>query len=390
MVHRVAVMLCLGVMACVGTTFGGCTGSAERIGSEDAAVSPQDAQGMTDVRLPDAQVADGSAQDGSTPTDAAPPVGQTLSERYPNDAWDTADPAILFATDFETDESGLALSSYTGDRAEVLQAADLSANGSGSLRLSFTLGRLRNGGTASAQANVRFPLPPTRTYYVRFYQRYGAGTARPHHGSGTRVHAEGADRGGTAGIRPDGNERFNTRIDLDGQDRQFFYTYWHEMRSGRCNDGSAVPGCAGDQGSTYYFGNRFRPADQRPVDRFEWACYEYQVRANRPNEYDGALLLWTDDELVGRFETGSPLGQWLRDNFYTMGEFGTEPTTPFEGFNFRSSDGVDQVRVTFEIYQEQRTLENNRDDTPNKAEQQAVFFDDIVIATERIGCRVDR
>jgi hypothetical protein len=34
------------------------------------------------------------------------------------------------------------------------------------------------------------------------------------------------------------------------------------MRSGRCNDGSATPGCAGDQGTTYYYGNNFNPAGQ--------------------------------------------------------------------------------------------------------------------------------
>jgi hypothetical protein len=40
------------------------------------------------------------------------------------------------------------------------------------------------------------------------------------------------------------------------------------------------------------------------------------------------------------------------------------------------------------LYQEWDTLSNNRDDTSTKAEEQAVFYDDIVIARERIGCRV--
>ncbi len=80
---------------------------------------------------------------------------------------------------------------------------------------------------------------------------------------------------------------------------------------------------------------------------------------------------------------------WLRDNFYTMGEYGTASAqAPFEGFNFRTDALVSEARVTFEMYQERGTLNNRRDDTPNKTEEQAVFYDDIVIATERIGCRV--
>lgn len=360
-------------------------------------VSPPEAESDASTAPPtDAATSDGDA--GTEPaTDAGreppPDAGregepQTLSERYPNDAWDRTDPAIIFASDLESGAAGLDLGSYTGDTAEVTTDPALAHEGNGALELSFTLTGLESRGAASARASVRFPLPSGGEYYVRYYMRYTDGTARPHHGNNTRVYATGSDQGGTAGIRPNGDERFNTTIDIDGMGRQFFYTYWHEMRSGRCNDGTAVPGCEGDQGTTYYYGNRFAPADQTVVDRHRWACYEYRIRANTPNQYDGAQTLWTDDALVGTFEMGTPLGEWLRDNFYTMGEWGTDPSTPFEGFNFRTSDAVDQVRVTFEIYQEWNTLSSRRDDTPVKSEEQATFYDDIVIATERIGCRV--
>ncbi len=344
---------------------------------------------------PDGSRPDGAPRDSTPPSDTMSPPdtsvgpGGTLSERYPNDAWDPSESAIIFATDFETMDTGLDLGSYTGDTHEVTTDPALAHAGDGALRMSFTLTGLESRGDASVRANVRFPLPAGDEYFVRYYMRYTDGTARPHHGNNTRVHVEGGDPGGTAGIVPSGDERFNTTIDIDGMGRQFFYTYWHEMRSGRCNDGTAVPGCEGDQGTTYYFGNRFKPADQTVVDRHAWACYEYRVRANTPGSYDGAQTLWIDDALVGTFEMGTPLGEWLRDNFYTMGEWGTDPSTPFEGFNFRTSPDVDQVRVTFEIYQEWGTLNGRRDDTPMKSEVQAVLYDDIVIASERIGCRVD-
>ncbi len=357
----------------------GCDGSTE--GAPDATsadAAPRDSATMADAR-PDAMMAG----------DTSVGPGGTLSERYPNDAWDPSESAIIFATDMESSDTGLELGSYTGDTYEVTTDPALAHAGNGALKFSFTLTGLESRGDASVKANVRFPLPAGDEYFVRYYMRYTDGTARPHHGNNTRVHVEGGDPGGTADIRPDGDQRFNTTIDIDGMGRQFFYTYWHEMRSGRCNDGTAVPGCDGDQGTTYYYGNRFKPADQTVVDRYAWACYEYRVRANTPGEYDGAQALWIEDDLVGAFEMGTPLGEWLRDNFYTMGEFGTDPSTPFEGYDFRTSADVNQVRVTFEIYQEWGTLNDNRDDTPMKSEEQAVFYDDIVIATERIGCRVD-
>lgn len=316
-------------------------------------------------------------------------LGGTLSQQYPGDAWDLGNAAFIHTSNFEQGDTTLSMGSYTGDVHEVLDDAANANRGSHSLKQSFTLSGLEARGDASVRANAVF-TSETGIYYVRYYMRYQEGTARPHHGNNTRMYSDGNDAGGTAGIRPNGNERFNTTIDIDGQGRNFFYTYWHEMRSGRCNDGSATPGCEGDQGSTYYYGNRFKAADQSIINRHEWHCYEYRVQANTPNQYDGAQSLWVDDQLVGEFRDGAPMGSWLRDNFYTMGEFGTGSSqAPFEGYNFRSNSEVEKVRVTFEIYQERSTLNNNRDDTANKTEEQAVFYDDIVIAKERIGCTVD-
>ncbi|MEM6954975.1 MAG: hypothetical protein AAF645_04775 [Myxococcota bacterium] len=392
LIHRL-VLLALGSAACDGADMltapvdvGMDRNDGGTTATEDSALPSFDEGVRADMGSGDAEPAELGASDAGA-TDAPSVEARTLSERYPNDRWDRADPAIIFATNFEDGAEGLSLGSYTDDRAEILRDAAEAYEGSGAMKLSFTLSGIAARGTASASATTRFPLPVGGEYFVRFYMRYGEGTARPHHGNGTRVYAEGFDRGGTAGLRPAGDERFNTRIDLDGQDRQFFYTYWHEMRSGRCNDGSATPGCAGDQGNTYYYGNHLKPPDQTFVDRFAWHCYEYALRVNTPNASDGAIFLWTDDEHVGSFETGTPLGQWLRDKFYTMGEWSTTPTEPFEGLNFRTDARVNLVRVRFEIYQEQNTLQRRRDDTPDPAEEQAVFYDDIVIATERIGCR---
>src|SRR5690606_36977634 len=122
--------------------------------------------------------------------------------------------------------------------------------------------------------------------------------------------------------------------DLDGDRNLFYYTYWHEMRSWMCNDGSTDPSCAGYNGpsSSAYYGNIFKPSNQPGFDLHDWNCIEYMLRMNTPNQYDGALALWLNDELLEEFRQGNPSGAWLRENFYLKGEYGTASRRmPFEG-----------------------------------------------------------
>ena len=153
------------------------------------------------------------------------------------------------------------------------------------------------------------------------------------------------------------------------------------MRSGRCNDGSATPGCAGDQGTTYYYGNNFNPAGQTPFAADSWFCLEIHAKANTVGQSDGELTLWKDDALVGEYKPGTPRGRWLRDNFYSWGQYYVDEQA-FEGFDFRSDANVLLKRVTLDAYYQVDTL------PASAPAAQVILYDDVVIATSRIGCRV--
>jgi hypothetical protein len=159
------------------------------------------------------------------------------------------------------------------------------------------------------------------------------------------------------------------------------------MRSGRCNDGSATAGCEGDQGNTYYYGNNFTPAEQTPFERDAWFCLEVMVKANTVGESDGELALWKDDALVGEYEPGSPRGRWLRDNFFTFGQYYRDEQA-FEGFDFRSSEDVLLKRFTLDAYYQEDTLDDYAMELPTP-EAQVILYDDVVIAEERVGCMTD-
>jgi hypothetical protein len=166
------------------------------------------------------------------------------------------------------------------------------------------------------------------------------------------------------------------------------------MRSGRCNDGSATPGCAGDQGTTYYYGNTFRPPGQTPFPRDKWFCVEIRARVNTVGSSDGELAFWIDDKLVDEYKPGHPVGTWLRDTFHTGGcTFSAcTPPKPFEGFDFRSSAEVRFKRIFLDAYYQQDTFASKKAALENKgltvSDEQTIYYDDVVVATQRIGCMV--
>jgi hypothetical protein len=117
-------------------------------------------------------------------------------------------------------------------------------------------------------------------------------------------------------------------------------------------------------------------------------------KANTVGTSDGELAFWIDDQLVGNYRPGYPDGTWLRATFHTNGcDFSacTEPI-PFEGFGFRSSNDVRFKQVFLDAYYELGTFQEKRDELESRGltvfDQQTIYYDDVVVATEWIGCTV--
>ena len=231
------------------------------------------------------------------------------------------------------------------------------------------------------------------TLHWRFHVRFPNVAPNPHHWVRVAAGNETWDRSGLANTVPPGDEGFWFDFDIDDDDVFNFYVYWHAMRSGRCNDGSATPGCEGDQGVTYYYGNVFRPADQTPYPRDAWFCIEIRAQVNDVGASNGELAFWIDDVLVGDYGPGRPVGTWLRATFHEGGcdySACTEPV-PFEGFDFRTSDEVRFKAIYLDAYYQldttQERMQTLRDRGLTVSDEMTILYDDIVVATERIGCR---
>src|SRR5690606_12090801 len=157
--------------------------------------------------------------------------------------------------------------------------------------------------------------------------------------------------------------------------------------------GSATPGCAGDQGTTYYYGNVFQPREQTPYPRDAWFCIEIDARANTVGQTDGSLAFFIDDELVGDYGPGRPIGTWLRATFHEGGcEFSAcTGAEPCGGFDFRTSGGVRFKQIFLGAYYQRDTYAAKREALEARgltvSDAQTILYDDVVVATERIGCR---
>ncbi len=270
----------------------------------------------------------------------------------------------------------------------------LARSGRAYLRSAVDLGLLRLKRRHASVARHVFEKPVDEIY-LRFYFRLDAASVNPHHWIRLAATDGSYDIRGKANTRPEGDEAAWITLDIDKRDRLSFYLYWHEMRSGRCNDGSTEAGCEGDQGHTYFYGNTFRPAGQRPLPREQWLCLELNARLNQPGQHDGRLVLWLDDEKIGEFSRGVPEGTWLRKNFHPGGcRFrACSPPAPFEGFSFRSSERVRFRELYLDAYHELKHFREKmhwrRQQGLPVAETSVILYDDIVLATQRIGCRDD-
>ena len=376
--------------ACAGLTLAlafGCSGSGSAPDGASAAdsVVPYDPQASDpppdqvaptpDASLP-GDTGAGAAEAGRADSAAGEPW---IVAGYPGDQGIAGDPRVLFHSDFENGFAGWTRYTKNTDQIAILTDAASANSGSGFLRAQVTRTQLASDQYISANAQVDFPRRVPELYW-RFYARFVGQTATPHHWVRVAAGTPDFDSDGLANTVPAGDKGFWFDLDAHSDGLFNFYVYWYKMRSGRCNDGSATPGCAGDQGTTYYYGNNFSPAGQTPFPRDTWLCMEIHAKANTIGASDGELALWIDDVLVGEYRPGSPRGRWLRDNFFTWGQY-YQDAQAFEGFDFRSSADVLFKRVTLDAYYERGTLPT---DAP---EAQVILYDDVVVATSRIGCR---
>ena len=156
--------------------------------------------------------------------------------------------------------------------------------------------------------------------------------------------------------------------------RMDFYNYWMKMHSWM-----DVP-----TGNTAYYGNSLIHQTRSHAVDDAWMCVEIHVKLN-PNAGSGAgaeLGLWIDDTSIQQFSDAAPLGYWTKDKFCPDNADSAECTDypPPAGTQLIPLDL--QYRSTTDLklsaFWPQNYITSGGDG--------AVWYDDMVIATRRIGC----
>jgi hypothetical protein len=312
---------------------------------------------------------------GSTSSGGGAP--HALASKYPGDVGIENDPAVVWVENFEAVSVSAVASRYeeAKNQAGMTLVADVPAKSSGATSM-----RMRAGGDASATdlyknlANVATDLDEI---FVRYYVKYA---------SGAQYHHTGVSIGGynpatnwpnpQAGNKPNGDDRFSFALEpIEGgaNPRIDFYSYWMKMHSWQ--DNPSGPGA--------YYGNTLIHREDVRSTSDHWMCIELHSKVNpNPSSGDGAELgLWIDDQSVIQFTDSAPLGYWIKDKFCP--ENADSPTcTDFTPQNPSLVPLDLQVRSTTALRHTYLWTQNY----VSGAIESDVYYDDMVVATTRIGC----
>jgi hypothetical protein len=299
-----------------------------------------------------------------------------LAADYPGDVGIGKDPSVIYATSFENGIEGGLKKQRAG--VVILNDSDIAKTGKACVQITATRGKDSGG-------DLKYMWKRgVEQCFVRFYCRFDRNTVTPHHfvNMGGHTPTYKYRWGGSAGLRPPGgsNGAFSTTIEPPNLDRAKgkrvgwgFYTYWHEMHSWQTPHGAS----AGKPNA--YYGNNFRPDNQRPfVGRDKWICVEFMVKLNAIGKRDGQQAFWIDGKKVGHWSPGTPIGTWIRDKFATSGKWNTKPK-PFEGFSWRTDKRLKINKAMLQWYVSDRAAKGG------KSDKNIVYFDNFVIATKYIG-----
>jgi hypothetical protein len=314
----------------------------------------------------DAQAEGGGTEGGTGTPDGA---AGTLASRYPCDKGIESDPAFVWGENFE--EASMTAFTSRYDQVDNVPGMALDSNiptkSCGAHSMSLT-----SGGAVSATDFYK-KLPDQEELFVRWYVKYQAG-APWHH---TGVWFGGYDPPQTypsphAGTKPAGDDLFSIAIEpiwnVGSPNPDFdFYNYWMQMHT--CSS------CAGA-----YWGNELVSRNSFTADDNQWVCVETHAKLNTDlTSSTGAILeVWKNDALVQSFPETGKVGFWVQDHFCPAGADGSQCNySPFApgplDLQFRST-----ATLQLNYFWPQNYVTSTQTGT--------IQFDDMVVATSRIGC----
>ena len=311
--------------------------------------------------------------DAGGPRPDAQTSGPALASKYPGDIGIDKDPAVIWAENFEESSVSAVTSRYedfkNASGMALVNDVPPKSGGHASMRM--------NAGVSANATDLYKTFANRDELYARWYAKYQAGILWHHSGVWFGGYNPVSNYPNPqAGLKPNGNDRFAIAVEpsigIGGSaPRLDYYNYWMQMRSWMDTP----------SGDTAYYGNAMIHSNALTLDEGQWICLEVHVKLNADvSSGKGAVLeVWKNDALIQRLDETGPSGYWLKDNFCTPAADGRECRDyP------RQADTIAnlQLRNTASLQLNYFWPQNYITEGPDGNLQ----FDDMVVASERIGC----
>jgi hypothetical protein len=277
--------------------------------------------------------------------------GDGFASDYPGDVGLDSHAAVLFYEDFEDGDVGTVAAGWDsvgGDQTFSLEG-DVPAGapaGAQSLRMTGDGGSLYEN------------LPDQQgTVFVRYYVKYDSQSQYHHSGmwlGGFNPPTQWPQ--GTAGLRPDGSDFFHNAFEPAGSGDALVFDHYAQWPGMDCFQEPG--GC---------WGNSLLGNDKPSLAAGAWACVELMMRMNTPGQSDGEYAVWNNGALIQHLAPGSP-------SFNRLGNGVWEPDPngePFPGFDWRDTTELAFNWIWLNFFVDGAST---------------MSWDQVVVATERIGC----
>ena len=348
-------------------------------GSSSASASASTGSSGTSTTSSTSGSSSGTSSASSTSTSGTSGAN-TLASHYPGDVGIDSDPAVIWHENFEEGTVAAVVARYDDHSNDpgMQLVADVPPRSSGSASIKWTAG-----GSGANATDVFKQLPDHDEIWARWYVKYQAGI--PWHHTGVWIGGYNPSEtypNPQAGLLPTGDDRFSVSIEpvfnVGAEPlRLDFYNYWMQMHSWMATPDPST--------GTAYYGNSLVHQNAFTADEGQWMCIEVHIKLNTdPSSATGGVLeVWKNDALVRSFGEQGALGDWLRDKFCPQSADGSEctdyppdPDTTMIPLNL-------QYRSTSNLHINAFWPQNYITDTTTAG---SVQYDDMVVATERIGC----
>ena len=317
------------------------------------------------------------------------PEKSGLAAAYPGDVGIKKNPAVVFAENFEEGTLQELIHRWTdasNKDAKILAfSTDVPAESAGKRSLQMTATR----GHDSGGHLFKVISPGQDRLFVRFYTRFAPDYGFCHHFVRIRamidpspyplgqISKQPSHRWCGTDIEPLRVSQFGgLAMPTSPPGVWALSSYWPDMRSWQ------------GPGGTSFYPDLFEPQKRVAVARGRWICVEVMVKMNSsPDKSDGAQAAWIDGKLVSYLGPRTVSGYWRRDKYILDDEKGE----PFEGFRWRKDVPLKWNRLWLLHYVSERNFKKSdayaaeHPDAPINTQTAAVWFDDIVVATEYIG-----